>query len=204
MTRTGTCMAIALGLVLPSAALAQCWQPVVVAPVVSVPSYYYAVPVVYAQPVPVYSCNPVPTPVVPPASVSGPAPARVPAVGTFATPTPAPPSGTRETPSDTQKPPKPPTSDGNSPGTESRYYDTYSVVPREPVTRKQDECSVGFWNLSGRDLVLKVNGQDRVLPRGKNLVLDLNRQFDWQLEGRAYQTAEVPSNESALEIVIRR
>ena len=38
----------------------------------------------------------------------------------------------------------------------------------------------------------------------KNLTLDLERQFAWQVEGRNAETAQVPDSESGLEIVIRK
>jgi hypothetical protein len=87
---------------------------------------------------------------------------------------------------------------------ESRtYFDTYfgGAGAAKPAA---DRCSVAFWNLSGQDLGLKVDGQSRLLPRGQSVTLTLGRQFVWQVEGREPQKQDVPANEGALEIVIRR
>jgi len=63
---------------------------------------------------------------------------------------------------------------------------------------------VAFWNLTDRELSLKIDGDARRLPRGKSVTLDLPPQFVWQIDGREPKTERVPSTESALEIVIRR
>jgi len=62
---------------------------------------------------------------------------------------------------------------------------------------------VAFWNLSNRDLRIKIAGQAQVIARGKNLTLDLSRQFVWQVEGQEPQTENMPATESAMEIVLR-
>ena len=69
---------------------------------------------------------------------------------------------------------------------------------------KADRFSIAFWNLSNSDLVLKVASRSYPLPRNKNLQLEMDRDFVWQVEGREAQVERIPTNESGLEIVIRR
>jgi hypothetical protein len=87
---------------------------------------------------------------------------------------------------------------------ESRYYDAYSVGGSLPAADGTDRCSVRFWNLSGRDVVLTVDGQSVYLAAGRSMTRELPRQFVWQVQGRAGQGERVPAGEGALEIVIRR
>lgn len=151
----------------------------------TVTTCYYPAPIVYVRVVPV-AVYPCPVPVVP----MQPAPA----VPRLATPQPAPPS------------PEPPLA-GQPPVPEvreSRYHDAYSVGGSVPARSADGLCSVGFWNLSGQDLVLHVAGQRVALPRGKSATLQLERRFVWQIEGRPQLVEEVPAGESAREIVIRR
>jgi hypothetical protein len=68
-----------------------------------------------------------------------------------------------------------------------------------------DRYSVDFWNLTDRDLALRIEGgPPQVLPRGKNMRVATGSQFTWQANGRPAQTARVEDGESALQIVIRR
>jgi len=181
--------AVSLLLLSPAAAPANFWfgRPA------SVSFYYYPAPVYYVPAARVYYYNPCPVYTVP----VYPSPTLpAPRVGTFAIPTPAPPS--REPP--LANPPIDP-----KPGvSESRFFDVYSVASANGVKPAGERCSVAFWNLSKQDLVLKVGGQRQVLGRGKSMTLNLDRQFVWQVEGREPQAEQVPANESALEIVIRK
>jgi hypothetical protein len=115
-----------------------------------------------------------------------------------ATPLPAPPS----LPEPTKPPPaidKPPAvTEGSS------YFDTYAVASHGAARPAGDRCSVGFWNLTDRDLTIKVDGQAHVVAHGKSLPLDVARQFVWQIEGRDPQKEQIATGESAIEIVIRR
>ena len=71
------------------------------------------------------------------------------------------------------------------------------------ATGKDELCKVGFWNLTGRDVKVNVNGQDRVVPRDRAITLDLAREFTWKLDGQAAQV-QVPADKNAHEIVLRR
>src|SRR5208282_5538428 len=103
MTRFSASVAVMLALVFAPTAMGSCWAPIVVAP--AAPSFYYAAPVFYPQVMPVYTCNP--APVVQSAPTSPSAGPGTPAVGTYATPTPAPPSSPRPVPGATPCPPMP-------------------------------------------------------------------------------------------------
>jgi hypothetical protein len=88
---------------------------------------------------------------------------------------------------------------------ESRsYYESFSV--RSPSTDKTlgDRCTVGFWNLTGHDVTVSIEGQARPLPRGKSLKLQVGRQFVWRVEGHEAQNETVPIENSGIEIVLRR
>jgi hypothetical protein len=87
---------------------------------------------------------------------------------------------------------------------ETRFYDPYPVASRSPPKPAGERCSVAFWNLSDRDMMLKVAGQTRPLPRGKSVSMELGRKFSWQVDERQPQEESVAVNDPGLEIVIRR
>jgi hypothetical protein len=87
---------------------------------------------------------------------------------------------------------------------DSDYYDAYSVASSGSAKTVNGRCSVSFWNLSKKALVLQVSGRRLSLDRGRSLTLELDRQFTWQIEGREERTQTVASGESALDILIRR
>jgi hypothetical protein len=181
--------------------------------------YYYPVPVTYVPVVPYNPCPlqgppayvtestapPSPTRAVPPARPQAQPGTR------FAPTTPAPPSSGPASP----EPPlaNPPRRDnpvspapGRQPSvSESRsYYDSYAVAPRAGDLPAGDHCSVGFWNLSGQDLIVHIDGKARTLERGRKMLLDVGRQFEWQVDGREPHKENIATGEQALEIVVRR
>jgi hypothetical protein len=87
---------------------------------------------------------------------------------------------------------------------ESRFYDTYATGGRDTSRMANGRVSVGFWNLTGQDLVFQAGGQRLALPRGRNVTLELDRQFTWQVEGRPALKEQAPAGEPAMAIVIRR
>src|SRR5207244_929005 len=65
--------------------------------------------------------------------------------------------------------------------TESRAYsESYPVAVQDSVRRFGDRCSIEFWNLTNKDVILKVDGQSRTLAQGKSLSVDVARRFTWQ------------------------
>ena len=123
----------------------------------------------------------------------------------YAQPQPAPASTGKEPPladpgkkspisSESRKPQSPPGS----------YFDSYAVAAMGTPARADGRCSVSFWNLSPAEMTLKIGDKRTPLPAGRNVTLDLERRFQWQIEGREAQTSQVAANDRGLEIVIRR
>ncbi len=81
--------------------------------------------------------------------------------------------------------------------TESRFPGNAT----EPTTKAR--CRVGFWNLSGRDVTLTVDGQPRPLGKERALTLELPLRFVWQVDQTPARTEQVPTGQSTHEIVIR-
>ncbi len=67
----------------------------------------------------------------------------------------------------------------------------------------KDRCRVGFWNLTGRDVTLVVDGKSHTLARDRALTLDLNRMFVWQADARGAQNEQVAEDQSTHEVVVR-
>lgn len=163
-------------------------------------SYYYPAPARWSPVYPVFPGDPcgacswqnVPAyqPPIPAASVRP-----------YAVPAPAGPSSAPPLPPRTPEPPLNP-----KPGvSESRsYFDATTVAAQAAPPLAGERCTVGFWNLTDKDVRLATGSQVFFLPRGKSLRLDMGRQFVWRVDERAPQTEQIPSSESALEIVIRR
>jgi hypothetical protein len=164
-------------------------------------SYYYPVPVVYAPVAPVVYVPVAPVVCQPPPVVAVPQPSYPPPPANgYATPAPAPASGS---PPPSRMPSEPPSTSG--PGVkESRFYEPYSVASFNPAKERGERCSVVFWNVTGRDLTLRVNRESRTLPRGKSLTIELPRQFTWQVEGHDAQVETIAPGDAAVEFVIRR
>ena len=172
-------------------------------------AHYYPAPVEYV-PVMAYWWSPVcvPAPVYP-AVPAVPVPNRG-----YAPPTPAPPSAgpvTSELPSPAPSAPAKPSAAPPAPeispgfGESTSFYDSYSVASAKMDTPPGERCRVDFWNLTDRDLLLRINGGPaQVLPRGKNLSVAVPRQFTWEVQGREIKTTRIDNGESALQIVIRR
>ncbi len=116
----------------------------------------------------------VPMPTAPPPLIAVPQPAPP----VYATPVPAPAL------------PTPPPGVKETP---SLYESTASPLAR-----------VSFWNYTGRDVRLRIDGEDRALPAGRCLTLELAREFAWRMDDRAEEIERVPASQGAVEIVLRR
>jgi hypothetical protein len=147
------------------------------------PTYYYC------QPVVPYCCPPVV------AGQPGGDLVPVPIYGKqYAQPKAAPPSETKEPPLDKKMP-------GPPQVIESRSFSV--AEDKEPAKGGKGVCKVGFWNATGRDVKLVVNGQEHALARNRSLTLTLDREFAWHLDGQAAQKESVPDNRTAYEVVVR-
>ncbi len=126
---------------------------------------------------------------------------------TYAQPTAAPPSTTPAPltdavpPTKSAPPPPPRTPAVTDTGS---YYDTYVRALHNSERREGSRPTAEFWNLTERDLTIKVDGQRHVVARQKSLLVEVPRQFIWQIEGRDPQKEQIATGESALELVIRR
>jgi hypothetical protein len=67
-----------------------------------------------------------------------------------------------------------------------------------------DRCKVGFWNLTGRDVTLKIDGRQQTIPKNRSLTLDLNRSFAWQMDQGETVTERVPDEQTAHEVLLRQ
>ena len=131
-------------------------------------AYYYAVPVaVVAVPVPAV-CVPLPYENLLPL---------------FAQPRPAPASAGTEPPladpskeASPRQPPAPQPPDKRD-AHSSSYFDSYAVAPGATAQPEIGRCSVSFWNLAPRDLIVQVGGRRVTLAGGRSLTLELTRQF---------------------------
>src|SRR6266404_2737995 len=156
-------------------------------------AYYYPAPVHYVPVLAYPVCIPLPQPVYPPT------PQRSALGSTYAQPTPAPPSARPSTaepplaePLAPAKPSPAPPSRSSGFGESTSFYDAYSVASQDTTRPAGERCKVDFWNLSDRDLVLRIDGGPmQVLPRGKSVPVATGRQFTWHLEGRETQTTRV-------------
>jgi hypothetical protein len=145
--------------------------------------YYYAVPTpVWVMPY--YSCAPV---IVVPRVIPVP----------DARPTAAPPSSTGEPPLL-----KKTSNDPRAPVIVTSHAIGSNFVPGKAPLAK-GFCRVGFWNLSGREVTLVIDGKVRTLAKDRSVTLDLDREFSWQIEGRLQHVERVAEGQATLELVIR-
>jgi hypothetical protein len=179
----------------PQEARAYYYCPVPVVAVVPTP--VIAVPVAPVAPAPVMTLPVLP---VAPPQVVAPGPVVAPPV---AAPAPAPPSPAPVVPVPSAPPTMPPAGPSASTSEKARdsFYDVYPSTERSALAGR---AAVAVWNLSGGTLTLTVAGRRHTLPPGRNLSLDLDREFSWQLEGRDTEVTRVPAGETGATLVIRR
>ena len=60
-----------------------------------------------------------------------------------------------------------------------------------------------FWNISGRDVKLTINGKTHLVPRDRSLTVSVGREFTWQVDGQALQEERVPQEKASHEVVLR-
>jgi hypothetical protein len=67
----------------------------------------------------------------------------------------------------------------------------------------RDRCSVGFWNLTGRDVTLSIDGKSFALAKNRKITMTLEHQFSWQADNGAQQLERVPESQTTFEVVVR-
>lgn len=77
------------------------------------------------------------------------------------------------------------------------------IIARLGAGASSDVLKVGFWNFSGRDVTLTVDGKARTLPKDRALTLQLPRAFSWQIDGLPAHTERVPEGAASHEVVVR-
>jgi hypothetical protein len=166
-----------------------------------VAAYYYAPPLVEMPIFRVLPVMPCPIEVPVPAPIFQVPVVPVPAPRALAVPTPAPPSSGPIVPTPSGTPPmnRVPAVD------ESRSFHPPTPAVVETSARpKSATARVGFWNVTGREVVLRVDGKTHALGHGKCLKLDLARTFVWKVGDSEAQVEEMPASVPSMEIVIRR
>ena len=68
----------------------------------------------------------------------------------------------------------------------------------------REHCKVGFWNVTGRDVTLKIDGQPRLLPKDRAVTLELGRSFNWQVDQEQAVTEHVPAEQPFHEVILRQ
>ena len=77
------------------------------------------------------------------------------------------------------------------------------LYPAQATEAAPGRCKVGFWNITGRDLTLTINGQARTLPKDRAVTVELERNFVWQITGRDPHSERVPEEMSVFEVILR-
>lgn len=70
---------------------------------------------------------------------------------------------------------------------------------KSPTSR----CRVGFWNVTGRDIQLQVEGKSQSLAKNRATTLELERHFLWQIDGGEMNPERVPDSQNYFEVIIR-
>jgi hypothetical protein len=166
------------------------------------PVYYVPMPVVM-----------VPAPCVPRMPAVAPLPRiNVPPRQPFATPFPAPPQSGPPLPAPPQPAPglpPPPRRQTTEPPVDAKRTPTIteSRFPGEvaPAAAKvpAGRARVGFWNITGRDITLTIDGKARTVSKDRAVTFELGRSFAWQVDDGAPRSEQVPEGQNTLELVIR-
>jgi hypothetical protein len=67
----------------------------------------------------------------------------------------------------------------------------------------RERCSVGFWNLTGRDVTLTIDGKSFALAKNRKITMELEHQFSWQSDNGSQQIERVPESQATYEVVVR-
>lgn len=72
-----------------------------------------------------------------------------------------------------------------------------------PTPASKERCQVGFWNLTGRDVTLTIDGKSWPLPKNRKITVELEYQFIWQADRGAQQVERVPDHQATHEVAVR-
>lgn len=149
-----------------------------------------------------YYCVPAPMPY---AIVPSPVPQKMPKVKSLAEPTPAPPSASPAPGSPTPVPRSPTTAE--PPTIQKRapivFEARSGARTAQAAEGSEDRCKVGFWNITGQDVTLTIDGKSRMLAKDRAVTIDLGRDFTWQITGREPRRERVPQETNVLEVILR-
>ena len=101
---------------------------------------------------------------------------------------------------------EPPLADSKKPVvTESHFSADQKAKNKTVVSKSQkiDYCRVGFWNLTGRQVVLRIDGKGHYVAKNKAITLTVARDFSYQLDGESMESVQVPDEKKTFEIVLR-
>ncbi len=84
------------------------------------------------------------------------------------------------------------------------FYDAYAVAGATGTSANVERGTAIFWNLTDRDLNVKIDGRSHSVRRSQSAAVNVPREFVWQAEGRDAQVERIAAGESAITIVIRR
>lgn len=105
-------------------------------------------------------------------------------------------------PKDTKRTAEPPAGAKRAPVvTESRSLG--GAFPEPAPRLPQGMARVGFWNITGRDLTLSIDGRTRTLAKDRAITVDVERSFTWQVDDGALHTERVPTEQNTFEVIIR-
>src|SRR5262245_6787934 len=153
------------------------------------PSWYYCVPTA-----------------MPYANVPSPVPQKsMPKVRNLAEPVPAPPSPSPAPLSPTPVPrlpttTEPPTSQKRAP---TVFEARSGARTAQAAEVSQDRCKVGFWNVTGQDVTLTIDGKSRMLAKDRAVTVNIGREFTWQITGREPRQERVPQETKVFEVILR-
>lgn len=89
----------------------------------------------------------------------------------------------------------------SSPVSNQPRVDIFPVADRAGSATSR---SINFYNQSGRDIRLTVQGETVILPKENRITATVPARFRWQLADGPEQLGEVPEETAGLEIVIRK
>jgi hypothetical protein len=67
----------------------------------------------------------------------------------------------------------------------------------------KERVKIGFWNLTGRDITITIEGKTRALVKNRSVTLELDREFSWRVDGRPDHVERVPDGMVVYEVLVR-